>query len=205
MERRRWTKEEIEYLSERWGDVSIKGLAKKFNRSINSVSLKANRIGLGNFNLSGDYLTLFQLGQALNMHNNLYMVYTKWVGAGLPIKHKTVVSRKIKVIYIEDFWEWAEQHQEMVNFSRMEKNILGIEPEWVDVKRKTDGLTKNLKRIWTTTEIHVLEQMLLGKYTYAEIAKSLKRTECSITSKVHDLKKNIKKDIKMVWDEEEEE
>lgn len=205
MERRRWTKEEIDYLSEKWGNVSKKAMAKTLNRTVKAINLRADQMRLGNFNLSGDYLTLFQLVQAMDMHNNLYMVYTKWVEAGLPIKYKTTITRKIKIIYIEDFWKWAEQHQEMVDFSRTEKNILGIEPEWVDVKRKTDGLTKNLKRIWTTTEIHVLEQMLLGKYTYAEIAKSLKRTECSITSKVHDLKKNIKKDIKMVWDEEEEE
>ena len=71
------------------------------------------------------------------------------------------------------------------------------------LKEKTDGLTKNLKRIWTTTEIHVLEQMLLGKYTYAEIAKSLKRTECSITSKVHDLKKILRKILKWCGNEEE--
>ena len=41
---RTWTKEEVEYLKEKWGNVSIPILAKKLNRSVNAVKLKAGEI-----------------------------------------------------------------------------------------------------------------------------------------------------------------
>ncbi len=41
-----WTKEEIAYLEDSWGTYSIKSIAKKLDRTVNAIKLKANRIGL---------------------------------------------------------------------------------------------------------------------------------------------------------------
>lgn len=194
MGNRRWTKEELEYLEEKWGNVSIKGLAKTLNRSINAVSLKANRIGLGNFTLSGDYLTLFQLSQAMGMLKSQKLIYERWLKEGLPIKTQNIITKKIKVILIDDFWEWAEQHQDIVDFSRTEKNILGAEPEWVDVKRKSDTAIKNHRKYWTDAEIQTLRQMVLsGNYTYSDIARVIRRTEGAIRDKAGSLGIKMKK------------
>ena len=43
---KKWTKEDVEYLTEKWGNVSIPSLAKKLNRSVNAVKLKAGRLNL---------------------------------------------------------------------------------------------------------------------------------------------------------------
>jgi len=40
---RKWTKEDVEYLKEKWGTVSIPYIAQKLNRSVNAIKLKAGR------------------------------------------------------------------------------------------------------------------------------------------------------------------
>lgn len=41
---RKWTKEDVEYLKEKWGTVSIPYIAQKLNRSVNAIKLKAGRL-----------------------------------------------------------------------------------------------------------------------------------------------------------------
>ena len=41
---RKWTKEDVEYLTEKWGNVSIPSIAKKLNRSVNAVKIKAKEL-----------------------------------------------------------------------------------------------------------------------------------------------------------------
>ena len=45
----RWSKEEEEFLTENWGNLSIKAIAKKLNRSKNAIEVRKNRLGLGSF------------------------------------------------------------------------------------------------------------------------------------------------------------
>lgn len=58
---RNWTAEEIDYLNEAWGNVSIPRIAAHLNRSEGGVVLKAQRLRLGRFDSSGDYVTFNQL------------------------------------------------------------------------------------------------------------------------------------------------
>ena len=46
---RNWKQEEIEYLQDNWGTVSIRSLAMNLNRSINAINVMKNRLGLGAF------------------------------------------------------------------------------------------------------------------------------------------------------------
>lgn len=64
---RGWTEEEIQYLEDRWGSVSIKGIAKNIDRSVNAVKLKANRLGLGDARMHYDGITINQLSLALDV------------------------------------------------------------------------------------------------------------------------------------------
>lgn len=66
---RTWTKSELLTLEEEWGRTSIPTLAKNLNRTPEAVTLKAQRMGLGAFLLSGDYVTLNQLMKAVNGTN----------------------------------------------------------------------------------------------------------------------------------------
>lgn len=61
MRNKTWTKQEQEYLIEKWGTLPIKRIAKNLNRTELAVINKADRLHLGAFLASGDYITYNEL------------------------------------------------------------------------------------------------------------------------------------------------
>ena len=47
MNNRRWTKEEENYLVEKWGKIKVSSISKKLNRTEGSIKRKAVRLNLG--------------------------------------------------------------------------------------------------------------------------------------------------------------
>lgn len=109
----------------------------------------------------------------------------RWIENGLPIKSHLVKNSRFKVVDIDDFWKWAEQNKDIVNFSLMEENILGAEPEWVKEKRRIDIREKFKKTPWTEQEDNKLIRLLDEyKYTYNDLCKKLNRTEGAIKRRI---------------------
>lgn len=53
-----WTSEEVAYLEDSWGHASIPAIAKKLDRSVNAVKMKAQKLSLGCHLHSGEKITL---------------------------------------------------------------------------------------------------------------------------------------------------
>lgn len=205
----RWTKEEEDYLEDKWGVIPISTIAKKLNKTIKAVKMKAQRINLDAFLKSGDYVTFGELSKALGLDSNTYLL-TKLINMGFPFEKKKVISKKVYIVCLKDFWKWAEKHQTAFDFSKFSKNNLGKEPDWVDEKRKRDRDVKHKYRSrnnWTKDEderlIYLLNQF---KYSYKEIAIRLGRTEGAITRRITDLgiKARPIRAINKIWSKEEE-
>lgn len=187
---RTWTAEEVDYLEDSWGSVTIPGIAKKLNRSVNAVKIKAQRCGLGCHLHSGTRTTLHQLIVALGITGGDSYFTQRLIKAGCPVKHQRSVKYRYRVIDIDEFWKWAEQHKRMFDFSKMEVNALGKEPTWVNQKRIED--TRNFIRPhnskWSKADDDLLRKVLpLYKYTYADLSKRLNRSEGAIKRRIHDL------------------
>lgn len=108
---RTWKPEEEDYLMEKWGQISVPAIAKKLNRTTNAVKVRAQRLGLGAVLMAGEYVTLNQLLLAVNGGSSSYGYKMKsWVeNRGLPVHTKKVNRCSFRVVYIEEFWEWAER------------------------------------------------------------------------------------------------
>lgn len=190
-----WTENEIAYLEDKWGTISISSIAKNLGRTESSILNKAQRLGLGRFLESGDYITFFQLLGALGYDKSGYdYKLISWVeNRGFPLKTKIVRNCKFKVVNINDFWKWAEKNKDFLDFSRFEENVLGEEPQWVKTKRRYD-IDKNRKYIktpWTKQEDDKLRKLLKDyKYSYDDLSKIMRRTCGAIQRRVCDL--NIK-------------
>lgn len=186
-----WTKDEINYLNDKWGSISTNTIAANLDKSITAVKLKAQRIGLGDPRMNFDGITVSQLAKAIGRE---YNVLKGWIKRyGMPVKKKVFNKAKVLVISYSDFWKWAEEYKELMNFSKMERNILGPEPEWAKVKRKADQLRsqKTWQSVdWTAAEDQRLVQILKTDITYPELAHLFNRSEASIKRRIHDL--NIK-------------
>jgi hypothetical protein len=95
-------------------------------------------------------------------------------------------------VYLNEFWEWAKENKRKIDFSKMQENILGAEPDWVKRKRRIDFECKMKKTTWTKSEDLRLERMLLQhKYTYTDLSAEFNRTEGAIRSRIYDLAINI--------------
>jgi hypothetical protein len=185
-----WTAEEKEYLGDKWGTVSIKGIASHLGKSINAIKLKAARMGFDDARFSGDGITLNQLALAINRE---YSVVKYWyLNNDLPARKK-VFCQTAKVLFIGylEFWKWAEVNKDLVNFSKFAEHTLGPEPVWVKEKRRADYDKANKSTAhseWTEQEDKKLLSLVNAqRYTYPEISKMLNRNATAVKRRLYDI------------------
>jgi hypothetical protein len=205
-----WTQKEMEYLSENWGTIPVRNLAKSLNRTINAIIVRKQRMGLGAYLNSGEYVTLNQIVQAVTGSKTNYSYKTiSWVKErGLPIRNKRNNRCTFRIVYLDDFWEWAEQNRAFLDFSKMEPFILGEEPDWVPEQRKKDFYSNSLQKKdpWLPIEDSRLIALLkLHRYGYAELSEMLRRSSGAIQRRICDLKLKERpvKDTATLWTEEQ--
>lgn len=201
---RNWMKDELEYLEEHWGNTSITSIAKKLNRSVDGIKIKASRMHLGPFLDSSEYVSLMQVIEAFGMS----YTWTRriWEREGIPLHRKKVCNNSFLMVDIDEFWEWAEQHKELIDFSRLERHTFGKEPEWVEKIRKVDYKNNRKVTPWTKNDDRVLEDMLKrGTYHINDIAQRLMRTEGAVKRRIYDLALPYKylKHEQRKWSDEE--
>lgn len=207
---RNWTKEEEAYLLEKWGTVSVKHMAKKLNRSENAIIVRKQRLGLGAFLEHGEYVTWNQLHIALGIGTVDSYKMTSWVeNRGFPLHIQRVNKNTFRIVYLDEWWEWAEKNRDLLDFSKFEENMLGEEPEWVKVKRKHDVARKQkyITTPWTKAEdsklIHLVKKQ---QYSYSELSAMLRRTNGAIQRRLCDLgisDRPVKADNHVRWTDEE--
>ena len=192
MGNRPWTVEEETALVDKWGTYSIPTIAKSLDRSVNAIKVRASRLGIGPVLMGGDYVTLHQLLIAVNGGNSGYGYKLKsWVeNRGLPVHKKQVVKCSFRVVYLAEFWEWAEKNRSFLDLSKMEPLALGKEPAWVANQRKKDAESFRLQRKdpWTAEDDSRLKMLLKEyRYGYAEMSAMLYRSEGAIQRRCIDL------------------
>lgn len=208
--KRNWTAKEYEYLTNNWGKVSLGGIAAYLNRSENAIKIKAQRLGLGAFLEAGDYITFNQLSLVMGSGTISTYKLTSWVkNRGFPVKSKKVGQNRFRVVYLEDFWKWAEENRAFVDFAKLEKNSLGKEPDWLKEQRKADIKKAMSYKMtpWTPAEDNELKRLLKTyRYTYHDLAKRLSRTCGAIQRRICDLglkERPLKVDNMIKWTESE--
>jgi len=208
---RPWTKEEEEFLSEYWGLYSMEHIANTLNRTATAIQVRAVRLGLGPFLESGDYVTLNQLMVELRGSNGCSYTIQQWIDKGLPVKTKKVKGSSFKVVNLDDFWKWAEKNRTIIDFSLLEENALGKEPDWLKDQRRADiKMKNNFKRTpWTEAEDKRLTSLLREfKWGYRDISEKLNRTEGAIKRRILDLglkERPVRMSNHNPWTKEEEE
>lgn len=207
----RWTDKDLEYLMDSWGSFSMDTIAKNLNRTRDAVQQKARKSGLGRFLEAGEYVSLNQLicaifGIATNTGRS-YKV-NQWAEKGLPVKKKKVKNCRFNIIYLQDWWDWAEANSTIIDFSKLEPMVLGEEPKWLDDQRKADIQRRYFKMSpWTSDDDYILKKLLNEyRYTYRVLSLKIRRTEGAIKRRMMDLNikaRPIKMDNHNPWTTEE--
>ncbi|WP_294365181.1 NUMOD1 domain-containing DNA-binding protein [uncultured Clostridium sp.] len=191
-----WSDKEVEYLEENYGKYPLKVLSKKLNRTEYAIKGKCMKLGLTSALNNTGLLNTNDLANALGVNRKTIWNYIQY--KGLPAKKKVVLKKaKFWRIDIRNFWKWLEKNKELFDLSRLEKNILGVEPYWVDEKRKMDTQNKTRhNQNWTKSEIDYLKANYKIK-TFNQIAKDLKRSLNSVQVKAQKL--NLSKVVELRW------
>lgn len=189
---KKWSQKDDEILMDCWGKFSIPAIASKLGRSVYAVKCRASKLSLGSSLMSGDFVTLNQLVRALRNANVSagYQVESWCKNRGLPVHTHRVDTESFRVVYLDEFWEWAEKHRSFMDFSRMEPLALGAEPDWVPEQRRKDFQSFSLQRKdpWTPEDDQRLQHLLKQhKYGYAELSEILRRSEGAIVRRCRDL------------------
>lgn len=180
-----WTEEEVQYLKDRWGETSIPAMAKRLGRSVSAVKLKAGRMGLKRHIHSGVRITLCQFCEAIGKKNSYSWIKDRWVRLGLPVHYQKSITKRFAMIDIDEFWEWAESHKDIVDFDAFPEGTFGKEPEWVREARHASWIRKMNRNPWTKAEDRRLEQLLAQyKYTYGDLCREMNRTEGAIKRRI---------------------
>lgn len=187
--KKNWTKEEEDYLMDKWGTISIPSLAKNLGRSVDAVICRRQKLGCG-AHLENDHrVSLNQLMLALYGGSMGTYTVSRLVREGLPTHwHKTKMNR-FKVVDMDEFWTWAEQNRMILDFSRFEEFSLGKEPDWVKEKRRADF--EKYRKVgrhneeWAKAEEAKLRYLLKKhEYTYQDLMKELRKSEGAIKRRI---------------------
>ena len=141
--------------------------------------------------MGGDYVTLNQLVTAFNRTGSYSYKMISWVeNRGLPVHNKRVQQNTFRVVYLKEFWTWAEKNRSFLDFSKLEPLAFGEEPAWMAEQRKRDFKACSLQRKdpWTPAEDAKLRMLLEQyKYTYEQMSDMLRRSPGAIQRRCADL------------------
>ena len=203
----RWQEEEKQFLREYAGVRSAKWIAKELKRGVSSVEQQINKMGMS-FVVDDGRISLFLLIETLG-YKSKDSVYKKFEKLGIKTYSVKKKNRTVKMVVVDEFWKWAYKNQDKLDFSRMEHNSLGKEPEWARKKIDRDIREKrmyNRNRKWTKDDESLLLGYLRMGLTNIEISKRLKRTGSSIDAKIRRMNTYYRPDMQEVkkWTEAEE-
>ena len=187
-DRREWTKEEEEILSDLWGNKPLEYIAKKLKRTTFSLKVKAIRMNLGSMiKNNSEIITISDMIEILDVTRD--RIINTWQKLGLKLQQKKLTSNtSYYYVTLKDLLLFLEQNQNEWDSRNLEKCILGIEPDWLKAKRKKDKEENPLwYRRWTEEEINTIESLFKIGKTYEEIGVIMNRSEWSVANTLRNL------------------
>lgn len=188
MRHKRWTPEEIDYLKEHMGYLQIPVIASNLDRTETAILQKIKRLKLGKIKNITGRVTSGEIATLLSIDRKTVMGWVK--NHGLPATQKvTGLKKRYILISPEDFWEWAFENKEKIDFRLNARNSLPPEPDWVEAERINPSYNKKNYQHWTTKEDNLLAELIDEGLSYSEIAKRMKRTHFSVERRYHRIRK----------------
>ena len=164
--RREWTDKEVKYLNNRYLKQSVETTAKRLNRSIPSVKTLAKCF-----------------------HSDIRVIL-RWIDKfDLPCKKVELDNQTRYSIDPVEFWKWAENHKDIINWKKYERETLFPEPSWINYEWKKDnGKPERHRNRITDFEKAAIKGMMRKGMGNKEIAKEINRTYYAtvhITSEIY--------------------
>jgi len=190
-----WSKEDLIILEVSFGRISLKTLAKKLNRTESAILNKTFKLGITSALNNSEDLSSAELAEIFKM--NLRSFYNLIYGKGFPAKKVVVLKKRTFYRFeVSKIYKWIKEHEEF-DLTRLDKNALGKEPQWLIDRRKDQYLNKERKnKSWSDSDINYLKANYKNK-SKEIMSKELKRTIPAIQRKMVTL--NLRNNPKIKW------
>ncbi|HAQ08522.1 MAG TPA: DNA-binding protein [Bacillus bacterium] len=184
----RYVAEEIQMIKDQIGTQSVTILAKRMNRTMVALEVKIKRMGISNTKSQTGMITAGELARILQVDRNTVICWI--INHELESQQRiTRTKKRFMFINIEDFWNWADNNRNKIDFSKLEPNALPPEPDWVDEERKVSKAVTNYK-VWTKQEEKLLLEVYRSGKNLKEISCLFGRSSDSIRNKIKRLTEN---------------
>lgn len=188
MKRRRWTKEEENYLTEKWGLVQRRTIAKNLNRTECAVMKRAADLGLGTMQKgNGEFYSPHQISKILGWHPTTIYPYVH--SNKLKAIRKILAKESVYQVEHDDLMEFLKEYQDRWDSRKVEIFAFGEEPEWMKEKRDRDFYKDNQYKKWTKQEEGRLIGLVNNGMAYKDIAKMMERTTRAIYNRTAKLRR----------------
>lgn len=191
----RWSKEEIKVIDEMYGNSSIGSIKAKLkavsgkSRTYDSIRKKAQKLGFGSARSRNEFITAKVLAECMGYSK--YTVFKSWEKWGLKIHLIVITNRKkISKINVDEFWEFAYENRDRIDFSEYQRGSLIPEPSWLK-----EELQREQKRARASLDKHKETQIIslrkLG-FKNKEIAQKVGITDARLHTALRSIHKRGK-------------
>lgn len=163
-------------------------MARKLGRSIESVTRRIERLGIGDRHLMTGMFTAADLARIVGY--NPTTICNVWIKEqGLPAEKKAFIG-EVKpstryFIKAQDFWTWVELRKDSIQFSDIERGTLLPEPDWLQEELRKEYYQSKRRKFWTEKEDELLLKMFYeNEMTQVDIAKEFGVTRASIQKRI---------------------
>lgn len=169
-----WTQQEDEYLMGRYTIQPIETTAEKLNRSIIAVKKRAGLLGISKYH-DNTYAGMV----AKNFHVSMSVIH-RWAKQYGMLYYREKAGNGYRYrIDVKRFWEWAEDHKDLIDWKKYESRSLPPEPQWVR-EVMLDYKVTNQRKKFTQAEKDKIKLLIARGVLYKDIALMLGRTTNSI-------------------------
>lgn len=177
--RKKWTKEEREYLKENWGSIKVDTIAKTLKRSKKAIENQAYYLGLGT---QMKWYSPREIADILGVHLSTIKRYMD-EGKLESVRDKTKNKRRMSSE--QQIRTFMKKHQDLWDTRKVTINLYTNEVKWYKEKMERDK-QRPLKRnsSYTETETKILIDRYRRGWSMEAIAKELSRNEKSIYNRL---------------------
>lgn len=170
--RKKWTKEEREYLKENWGVLKLDTMCKRLGRTKRAVE-KVAYIDLK----LGNQMPWYSLKEVSEMTGiNKDTIRNRINKYNLP-HHRAKTKQKPYMLDEVQIRKFLRENQDVWHYDNLTINLFENNTKWlIDKIEKDKTRTNKYKKTWTDEEDFILLDRLKRGYSYEEIAKELNRT-----------------------------
>ena len=197
---RRWTTQEEIFVLNHAGERSLAWMGKQIDRTPKAVKEKLKKLDVTSMKVAGDRLSLYEIARAFEIESRVWLGWKSKYQ--FPIKSTTLLFgdqkrnaryRRARTHHIkrEEFWSWANQHRELLDFNALGQLDLLPHPVWIKEAKEYQKKHPVVKRsFWRITEDKKIINWYKQGVTQKEMSTRLeKRTKNAVSRRIQRLKK----------------